>query len=433
MAFSFADLLKRQFPLAGVEAYTGSPKRMPESSPFPSESAFGALGMGGLIDALGGVTGIPEGAGFKMADLFDNDRWEQVSGSEFGIPENPSRGEVRMTNRYIPREYGADTSIMEDQAPNQTPYQPIDTMTAMPYAPPSLQGRNPPVPTTRGYDRSARFTVNPSPYVPLDLGPTGPASATPRGMGYDAIDGEYTQEQLDSRNSDYGPAVSPRGMGLETEINPWDAYNKQRSDVGRITAGNQPSEGGRPFDRLGKFNGGLGNADVTTVIKESEGSTPNTQTTTIKYGSNAMPAAYMSKGSPIKPAPYQGAPGARLGPNWRGPVRYSPQRGFDPFGKNRGFNGSGLGALTPYLGRIGTGVAGLLFNSEALGGGMDTLTPESAVDEMLQRQGMEEYNNSRENFEPYAPLDVIIDPIKEFYKRKLKDIDPYMYDDFGGA
>jgi len=329
MAFSFAELLKKQFPLAEAGAYTGSPKRMPT----PSTGALGALPMGGLIDALGGVTGIPEGAGFKMADLFDNDRWEQVSGSEFGIPENPRRGEVRMTNRYIPREYGADTSIMEDQAPNQTPYQPIDTMTAMPYVPPILEGRNP--------------------------------------------------------------------------------------DERKII-----------FDRLGEVNGGLRNADVKTVIKESEGSTPNTKTTTISYGSNAMPAAYMSKGSTIKPAPYQGAPGARLGPNWRGPERYSPQRGFDV---NRGFQGANFGALTPYLGRVGTGVAGLLFNSEALGGGMDTLTPESAVDEMLQQQGMQKYNEAQENFEPYAPLDVIIDPLKEFYRKRLKDIDPYMYDDFGGA
>lgn len=381
MAFSFAELLKKQFPLAGAGAYTGSPKRMPESNPFPSESAFGALGTGGLIDALSGITGIPEGAGFKMADLFDNDRWEQVSGSEFGIPENPRRGEVRMTNRYIPREYGADTSIIEDQAPT-------------PYAPPALEGRNPPVPTTRGYDRSARFTVNPSPYVPLDLGATGVASATPRGMGYDAINVQYTPEELNNRNSGTGVAVSPRGMGIE-------------------------------------------NADITTVIKESEGSTPNTQTTTIKYGSNAMegrnppvPAAYMSKGNPVRSAPYQGAPGARLGPNWRGPVRYSPQRGFDI---NRGFTGANFGALAPYLSRIGTGAAGLLFNSEALGGGMDTYTPESAVNEMMQQQGMQKYNEAQENFEPYAPLDVIIDPIKEFYRKKLKEIDPYMYDDFGGA
>ena len=73
MAFSFADLLKKQFPLAGVEAYTGSPKRMPESSPFPNTSALGALGMGGLVDALGGVS---------MADYFNNDNWEtrQVEG-----------------------------------------------------------------------------------------------------------------------------------------------------------------------------------------------------------------------------------------------------------------------------------------------------------------------------------------------------------------
>lgn len=73
MAFSFTELLKKQFPLAGVEAYTGSPKRMPESNPFPSTSAFGALGMGGLVDALGGVS---------MADYFNNDNWEtrQVEG-----------------------------------------------------------------------------------------------------------------------------------------------------------------------------------------------------------------------------------------------------------------------------------------------------------------------------------------------------------------
>ena len=412
MAFSFTDLLKKQFPLAGVGVDTGGSKRMPESSPFPSTSALGALPMGGLIEALSGVTGIPEGAGFKMADLFDNDRWEQVSGSEFGIPENPRRGEVRMTNRYIPREYGADASIMEDQAPT-------------PYAPPALEGRNPPVPAfippSRGYRRgNSRFTVNPSSYVPIDLGPTGPASATPRGMGYDAIDGQYTQEQLDSRNSDSGPAVSPRGMG--SEIDPrmsGDLFSEQPNN----------SNFSRIIDRL-QDKQRMENADVKTVIKESEGSTPNTKTTTISYGSNAMPAAYMSKGSTIKPAPYQGAPGARLGPNWRGPERYSPQRGFDV---NRGFQGANLGALTPYLGRIGTGVAGLLFNSEALGGGMDTLTPESAVDEMLQQQGMEEYNKSRENFEPYAPLDVIIDPLKEFYRKRLKDIDPYMYDDFGGA
>ena len=374
MAFSFAELLKKQFPLAEAGAYTGSPKRMPT----PSTGALGALPMGGLIDALGGVTGIPEGAGFKMADLFDNDRWEQVSGSEFGIPENPRRGEVRMTNRYIPREYGADTSIMEDQAPNQTPYQPIDTMTAMPYVPPILEGRNP----------------------------------DERKIIFDRF------EEVNGGQRDI------------TGANPWDAYNQQRSDVGRITAGNQPSNGGRIFDRWAEVNGGLRNADVKTVIKESEGSTPNTKTTTISYGSNAMPAAYMSKGNPVRSAPYQGAPGARLGPNWRGPVRYSPQRGFDV---NRGFKGFNFGALTPYLGRVGTGVAGLLLNSEALGGGIDTLTPESAVDEMLQRQGMEEYNKSRENFEPYAPLDVIIDPLKEFYRKRLKDIDPYMYDDFGGA
>ena len=73
MAFSFAELLKKQFPLAGVEAYTGSPKRMPESSPFPSESALGAFGMGGALDALSGVS---------MADYFNNDNWEtrQVEG-----------------------------------------------------------------------------------------------------------------------------------------------------------------------------------------------------------------------------------------------------------------------------------------------------------------------------------------------------------------
>ena len=73
MAFSFAELLKKQFPLAGVEAYTGSPKRMPESNPFPSESALGAFGMGGALDALSGVS---------MADYFNNDNWEtrQVEG-----------------------------------------------------------------------------------------------------------------------------------------------------------------------------------------------------------------------------------------------------------------------------------------------------------------------------------------------------------------
>ena len=73
MAFSFAELLKKQFPLAGVEAYTGSPKRMPESSPFPSSSALGALGMGGALDALGSVS---------MADYFNNDNWEtrQIEG-----------------------------------------------------------------------------------------------------------------------------------------------------------------------------------------------------------------------------------------------------------------------------------------------------------------------------------------------------------------
>ena len=72
MAFSFTELLKKQFPLAGVEAYTGSPKRMPESNPFPT-GAFGALPMGGLVDALGGVS---------MADYFNNDNWEtrQVEG-----------------------------------------------------------------------------------------------------------------------------------------------------------------------------------------------------------------------------------------------------------------------------------------------------------------------------------------------------------------
>lgn len=386
MAFSFAELLKKQFPLAQLGVDTGDSKRMPT----PSTGALGALPMGGLIEALGGVTGIPEGAGFKMADLFDNDRWEQVSGSEFGIPENPNRGEVRMTNRYIPREYGADASIIEDQAP--TPYVPPALKgrnPTMPYVPPILEGRNPPVPEPRP---------------------------------------EIIFERLGEKNG---------GLRDITGVNPWDAYNQQRSDVGRITAGNQPSKDGIIYNRLAEFNGGLENADVKTVIKEFEGSTPNNVTTTISYGSNAMegrnppvPAAYMSKGNPVRSAPYQGNPGARLGPNWRGPVRYSPQRGFDV---NRGFKGANFGALTPYLGRIGTGVAGLLFNSEALGGGMDTLTPESAVDEMLQQQGMEKYNKSRENFEPYAPLDVIIDPLKEFYRKKLKDIDPYMYDDFGGA
>lgn len=77
MAFSFAELLKKQFPLAGAGAYTGSPKRMPKeldkSSPFLSTGALGAFGMGGALDALSGVS---------MADYFNNDNWEtrQVEG-----------------------------------------------------------------------------------------------------------------------------------------------------------------------------------------------------------------------------------------------------------------------------------------------------------------------------------------------------------------
>jgi hypothetical protein len=73
MAFSFAELLKKQFPLAELGVDTRGSKRMPESSPFPSTSALGALGMGGALDALGGVS---------MTDYFNNDNWEtrQVEG-----------------------------------------------------------------------------------------------------------------------------------------------------------------------------------------------------------------------------------------------------------------------------------------------------------------------------------------------------------------
>ncbi len=73
MAFSFAELLKKQFPLAELGVDTRGSNRMPESSPFPSTSALGALGMGGALDALGGVS---------MADYFNNDNWEtrQVEG-----------------------------------------------------------------------------------------------------------------------------------------------------------------------------------------------------------------------------------------------------------------------------------------------------------------------------------------------------------------
>lgn len=73
MAFSFAELLKKQFPMAELGVDTRGSKRMPESNPFPSTSALGALGMGGALDALGGVS---------MADYFNNDNWEtrQVEG-----------------------------------------------------------------------------------------------------------------------------------------------------------------------------------------------------------------------------------------------------------------------------------------------------------------------------------------------------------------
>tara|TARA_R110002020_G_scaffold237180_2_gene449505 strand:+ start:2421 stop:3560 length:1140 start_codon:yes stop_codon:yes gene_type:complete len=80
MAFSFTDLLKKQFPLAGVEAYTGSPKRMPkeldELSPFLSTSA---LGMGGALNVLDGVS---------MADYFNNDNYEMQP-----TEASPKRGE----------------------------------------------------------------------------------------------------------------------------------------------------------------------------------------------------------------------------------------------------------------------------------------------------------------------------------------------------
>jgi len=80
MAFSFTDLLKKQFPLAGVEAYTGSPKRMPkeldELSPFLSTSA---LGMGGALNVLDGVS---------MADYFNNDNYEMRP-----TEASPKRGE----------------------------------------------------------------------------------------------------------------------------------------------------------------------------------------------------------------------------------------------------------------------------------------------------------------------------------------------------
>jgi len=84
MAFSFAELLKKQFPLAEAGVDTRGSRRMPESSPFPSTD----VSMGGLIDALGGITGIPEGAGFKMADLFDNDNYEMRP-----TEASPKRGE----------------------------------------------------------------------------------------------------------------------------------------------------------------------------------------------------------------------------------------------------------------------------------------------------------------------------------------------------
>ena len=396
MAFSFTELLKKQFPLAELGVDTRGSKRMPESSPFPSSSASSAFPMGGLIEALGGVTGIPEGAGFKMADLFDNDRWEQVSGSEFGIPENPRRGEVRMTNRYIPREYGADTSIIKDQAPNQTPYQPIDTMTATPYAPPVLEGRNPPVPRRRIYDRWGEVNGGFRNYPDVTTVIKESEGSTPNSQTTTI---KYGSNPMEGRNP---PA--PRKTIFERLGEVHDRVPQPQPQT--FTGMDSPMAGSRGSDRAFPPPGILGML---------YGSNP------MEGGNSPVPAAYMSKGNPVRSAPYQGNPGARLGPNWRGPERYSPQRGFD---LNRGFKGFNLGALTPYLSRIGTGAAGLLLNSEALGSGMDMLTPESAVDEMTQQQGMQEYNEAQENFEPYAPLDVIIDSIKEFYKKKL---------DFGGA
>ena len=79
MAFSFAELLKKQFPMAELGVDTRSSNRMPESSPFPSESALSAFGTGGLIDALSGVS---------MADYFNNDNYEMRP-----TEASPKRGE----------------------------------------------------------------------------------------------------------------------------------------------------------------------------------------------------------------------------------------------------------------------------------------------------------------------------------------------------
>lgn len=78
MAFSFTELLKKQFPLAQLGVDTRGSKRMPETSPFPT-GAFGALPMGGLVDVLGGVS---------MADYFNNDNYEMRP-----TEASPKRGE----------------------------------------------------------------------------------------------------------------------------------------------------------------------------------------------------------------------------------------------------------------------------------------------------------------------------------------------------
>jgi hypothetical protein len=85
----------------------------------------------------------------------------------------------------------------------------------------------------------------------------------------------FNPRQDPSVHADMAPESGPKrifdrlgevngGQRDITGANPWDAYNQQRSDVGRMTTGNQPSSSGRIFDRLGEVNGGPRPGDGTT-------------------------------------------------------------------------------------------------------------------------------------------------------------------------
>ena len=260
MAFSFTELLKKQFPLAGVEAYTGSPKRMPESNPFPT-GAFGALPMGGLVDVLGGVS---------MADYFNNDNYEMRP-----TEASPKRGEdVLRPYRMSPGDkktikVGNDGKIVEtterttgdlfSEQPNRSDY-PVKVS----------------LPSQRGSEFDPRMSGDLSPLTtsaqsfPLGEGAMGDPTAIFRNeqggrMPTNTVYPRPTTRSMYNRSNEYDRMASMNpGMGgplssTFTGVNDPSVIADMGTDMGNGYAGTPyiPIDpmSGRPFNNVDSMGG----------------------------------------------------------------------------------------------------------------------------------------------------------------------------------